>query len=135
MTDKKQDCTHAISNREIDLFYPNIKPVLSFKDVVAEFAYWVNWMDENNDYITCAKATQAYADYLLNQCEFMNEGQIKIMEISDIKRITSKTTLASITSVYVLNSTTPSFISLGALSREFYYGIIRRYISDKKLIY
>jgi hypothetical protein len=120
---------HVLTNRDISEQYRNIKLYLIIQDFVGAFAYWATRQDNCENFELVANAIKAYTAYLKNFFTDRNNTVI-VMDYEQIEMLTSESLFTLIPEIMALNETEPDFISLGALSRNVFYHILREKITQ-----
>ena len=120
---------HVLTNRDISEQYRDIKLNLMIQDFTGAFACWATRQDNLGKFHLVAEAIQAYSNYLK---KFFVEPKktVIVMDCQKIEELTSEYLFESIPEILALNETVPDFISIGALSRNVYYHILRHHITQ-----
>ena len=120
-----------MTNSDIAANYLNEKFHLTLNDFKGAFACWATKQNLNETYgiIADATPTQAYTRFL-QQRYFKTKDTIIEMDYDLIKRLTSEELFITIPEILTLNEMNPTFIDLGALSRNVFYHIMREQITQ-----
>jgi hypothetical protein len=120
---------HKLTNKDISEQYRDIKLLLMLSDFTSAFAYWVVYQNENSDAYAVDKALKAYTDYLYKNM-FDDIDTVKEFTYTELNMFISSGIFENIDEIRAMNETEPNFISLGALSRNMFYMILRLSITQ-----
>ena len=120
---------HVLTNRDISEQYRDIKLHLMIQDFLGAFSCWATRQDHLGKFHLIAEATQAYSNYL-KKLFVEPKKTVIVMDCQKIEELTSEYLFESIPEILALNETSPDFISIGALSRNVYYHILRHHITQ-----
>ncbi len=118
-----------LTNADISANYLNNEFYLMLNDFKGAFACWATRQNANETYGIVADAIQAYAEFLQKNY-FNGKDAVVKMNCDLIKRLTDEDLFATIPEILALNKMKPDFISLGALSRNVFYHILREQITQ-----
>lgn len=125
----KNKSKFKLTNADISANYSNEKFHLMIFDFKGAFACWATKLNPTENYDIIADATQAYSEFLQHQYFKTNMTVIE-MDYELIKKLTDENLFAAIPEILALNQMKPDFISLGALSRNVFYHILREQITQ-----
>jgi hypothetical protein len=119
---------HKLTNKDIADQYSNTSIHVTIDDFAGAFACWATRQDESHSYQLVAKAIEAYVKWV-NSLLFTQKKCVLITP-KELAEYTSESNFISIPEVFALNQKNDGFVSLGALSRNVYYHIMREKITQ-----
>lgn len=120
---------HVLTNRDISEQYRDIQLHLMINDFKGAFACWAFRQDNQYEYQVITKAIESYCNFLKDNY-FTSKNKVVEMDYDLILKLTSEDLFESIPDILALNETKPDFISIGALSRNVFYHILRDKITQ-----
>lgn len=118
---------YKLTNKDISEKFRDIELFLMASDFKSAFAYWVTYQNPSNAQVV-DKSLKAYSNYLKQI--FPKKDSVIRMNYTEIESHVSENLFSEIPEILSLNEMKPDFISLGALSRNVFYMILRLHITQ-----